>query len=546
LALALHPELQTWKMGLSAVNLDYLNIKNNTVHYNLPVPDLVESTLKNNMGKLADSGALMVDTGRFTGRSPKDRFIVKNHITEEAVDWNDINQGFDVAKFNQLYSKMLVHLNQAEHLYVRDVSACANPTYTLNVRVINEAPWQNIFVHNMFIEPSEDRLANFLPDWHVIAAPSFKANPSEDGTRAENFSIIDFEKRVILIGGSAYTGEIKKGIFSVLNFILPKKEGVLPMHCSANMGKDGNTAVFFGLSGTGKTTLSADDSRFLIGDDEHGWSDEGVFNFEGGCYAKTINLSPEGEPEIFGAIKPGALLENVRCYENTNKVDFSNTEVTQNTRVSYPISHIKNALLPSKGGIPKNVFFLTYDAFGVLPPISRLNKDQAMYQFVSGFTSKVAGTEDGVNEPQTTFSACYGAPFLPLHPAEYATMLGNRIQAHDVKVWLVNTGMTGGVYGQGTRMKLSHTRTLINAALDGKLNDVEFETMPVFGFEVPQSCEGVPSSILNPSKTWANKEEYDKTLNMLALSFVANFKQFESKASEGVKQAAPKTLTAAY
>jgi len=380
------------------LDLNYLNFSCENAFRNLPPAELFELCLKKGMGQLNSTGALMVDTGKFTGRSPKDRFIVKDRVTTSTVDWNDINLSFDPDRFDKLYAKMSAYINQLEQpLYVRDVFACADANYRLSVRVINELPWQNLFAHNMFIEPSLDALQRFEPEWHVIAVPSFLAEPKEDGTRQSNFSIINFEKRVILIGGSAYTGEIKKGVFSVLNFILPKQESVLSMHCSANKGEEDDTAIFFGLSGTGKTTLSADASRKLIGDDEHGWSDEGVFNFEGGCYAKVINLSSSSEPEIFNAIKFSALLENVRCYPDSTSVDFMNTEVTQNTRVSYPINHIDNASVPSTGGHPKNIFMLTYDAFGVLPPISKLSEGQAMYQFISGFTSKVAGTEEGVN-----------------------------------------------------------------------------------------------------------------------------------------------------
>ncbi|MBX2846264.1 MAG: phosphoenolpyruvate carboxykinase (ATP) [Saprospiraceae bacterium] len=527
-------------MAIEKMNLSYLDFTPIYTYRNLPIQELIDRSIEAGYGQLNDTGALMVDTGEFTGRSPKDRFIVLDDCTQSTVDWNSINQPFSSADFDVLFDQMRSYINtQQPELYVRDVYACADADYRLNVRVINELPWQNIFAHNMFIEPSLDGLNRFEPDWHVIAVPSFKADPDEVGTRQENFSIINFSKKIILIGGSAYTGEIKKGIFSVLNFVLPKKECVLSMHCSANKGEEDDVAIFFGLSGTGKTTLSADASRQLIGDDEHGWGYEGVFNFEGGCYAKVIDLSPEKEPEIFGAIKHGALLENVRCFPDTNKVDFSNTEVTQNTRVSYPIDHISNSALPSKGGHPKNIFMLTYDAFGVLPPISKLSEGQAMYQFISGFTSKVAGTEAGVNEPQSTFSACYGAPFMPLHPMEYASMLGDKMREHNTNVWLVNTGLTGGAYGTGQRMKLSHTRALIKAALSGELDQASFVSMPVFGFAIPQSCPGVPAEVLNPRSTWADKTAYDAMLFKLAQAFTKNFKQYAPKASTEVLLAAP-------
>ncbi len=527
------------------LNLQYLGIGQALIHYNLTEDQLIQRTLDSGVGTLNDTGALMVDTGTFTGRSPKDRFIVKDDTTKHSVYWSDINIPFQAEKFDLLYHKIIDYLQNKE-IYVRDVLACADKTYQIKVRVINELPWQNLFVRNMFIEAGLDQLLKFIPDWHVIAAPGFRANPKTDGTRQSNFSIINFEKKTILIGGTAYTGEIKKGVFSALNFILPKKEAVLSMHCSANMGYEGDTAIFFGLSGTGKTTLSADPNRRLIGDDEHGWSNEGVFNFEGGCYAKTIHLSKSGEPEIYNAITKGALVENMRFIPGTNHLDFDNDEVTPNIRVSYPISYIDQAVIPSKGGIPKHIFMLTYDAFGVFPPISKLSIGQAMYQFISGFTSKVAGTEEGVEEPQGTFSACYGAPFMPLHPMEYANMLGDKLRMHNTKVWLVNTGMIGGVYGVGSRIKLKHTRALIQAALGGSLESQEFDTMPVFGFKFPKQCPGVPAQILNPRKQWVDKDLYDEKVNDLANAFIKNFKKFEDKASEKVLNASPRNVEMAF
>ena len=526
-------------MTLDPINLNYLNLNQVNIHRNLNEDQLINITLDQKMGHLNNTGALMVDTGKFTGRSPKDRFIVKDEVTANTVDWGTINQPFDQEQFDGLHQKMLNYL-EGKEVYVRDALACADRNFQLKVRVVNELPWQNLFVRNMFIEPTKDQLLHFIPDWHVIAAPGFKADPEVDGTRQENFSIINFEKQLILIGGTAYTGEIKKGIFSVLNYILPKKEGVLSMHCSANMGNDGDTAIFFGLSGTGKTTLSADPDRQLIGDDEHGWSENSVFNFEGGCYAKTINLSKTGEPQIYNAIKKGALVENMRFQPGTKELDFTNDSVTQNIRVSYPINHIENARIPSIGTVPDNIFMLTYDAFGVLPPISRLNEGQAMYQFISGFTSKVAGTEAGITEPQGTFSACYGAPFMPLHPMEYASMLGDKMRRHKTNVWLVNTGLIGGPYGVGQRIPLKYTRALIKAALEGELDNQETAEMPIFGFQIPTNAPNVPKEILNPRKHWENKQNYDDKLQYLAEAFERNFAQFADRASEEVLAAAPR------
>ena len=392
----------------------------------------------------------------------------------------------------------------------------------------------------MFLRPKPEELKDFKPEWHILQAPTFFADPAADGTRQENFVLVSFTKKIIIIGGTGYTGEIKKGIFSILNFILPHQKNVLSMHCSANMGDAGDTAIFFGLSGTGKTTLSADPSRKLIGDDEHGWTDETVFNFEGGCYAKTIDLSEEKEPEIYRAIRPGALVENTTFIEGTNKIDFASKKITENTRVSYPLYFISNALEPSIGKTPKNIFFLTADAYGILPPISKLTAGQAMYQFISGYTAKVAGTEEGVTEPKATFSACFGAPFLPLHPGEYAKMLGEKMTRHKVNVWMVNTGWSGGPYGVGKRMKLDYTRAMITAALDGKLNDVDFTEHPVFGMLMPTSCPDVPAEVLNPRNTWANKEDYDIKAKELAGQFIKNFEKYASGVQPEILAAAPR------
>ena len=508
------------------------------LHWNLPPEKLVEHSLCQNHGVLADSGALVIKTGKFTGRSPQDRFIVKDATTENTVDWGKVNIPFDSANYDRLYAKMLDYICDKD-LYVRDVSACAHEDYRLNIRVVAEYPWSSQFAHNMFLRLSPEELENFTPHWSVLCVPGFQADPRVDGTRQGNFAIINFTKKQIIIGGTGYTGEIKKGIFSVLNFVLPHKTDVLSMHCSANMGKDGDTAVFFGLSGTGKTTLSADANRALIGDDEHGWADDGVFNFEGGCYAKCIDLSPEKEPEIYAAVKHGAILENITFLPGTHTPDYESSEITENTRVSYPIHYIENALEPSKGGNPKNIFFLTCDAFGVLPPISKLTPEQAMYHFISGYTAKVAGTEAGIEEPTTTFSACFGSPFLPLHPVKYATMLGEKMRKNNVDVWLVNTGWTGGAYGVGKRMKLDLTRAMVSAALDGQLTDVDFVTHEIFGLAVPTSCPNVPANLLNPKNTWTDKEAYDAKANELAKAFINNFSKFESEADETLLAAAP-------
>lgn len=521
-------------------NLDYLGLKNvGTAYWNLHPAELVEETLHLGQGVLTDTGALAVDTGEFTGRSPKDKFIVKDAITENTVWWSQFNIPFDSAKFDRLFERMQAYLTGRD-VYVRDAYVCADPRYRMNVRVVTEFPWSNMFAYNMFLRPTAEELETIQPDWHVICVPGFYADPEIDGTRQHNFAILDFTKRMAIIGGTGYTGEIKKGIFSVLNYVLPQDKNVLSMHCSANVGEKGDTAVFFGLSGTGKTTLSSDPNRRLIGDDEHGWTDTTVFNFEGGCYAKTIDLSREKEPQIWDAIKFGAILENIGFEDDGVTPNYADKERTENTRVSYPIHHIDNIMEPSMGGIPKNIFFLTADAFGVLPPISRLTKGQAMYQFISGYTAKVAGTEAGVTEPTTTFSACFGAPFLPLHPTKYAEMLGKKMDESGARVWLINTGWSGGSYGVGERIKLRYTRAMITAALEGKLDNVNFETHEVFGLAMPTECPEVPSEILNPRNTWADKSAYDAKANELAEKFVNNFDKFKEFANEEIMAAAPR------
>ncbi|MBW7845962.1 MAG: phosphoenolpyruvate carboxykinase (ATP) [Bacteroidia bacterium] len=510
------------------------------VHTNLTPAQLVQHAIKNGEGVLTDTGALMADTGEFTGRSPKDKFCVADAKTENTVWWGDVNQKFEPAKFEKLLDKVIQYF-KGKKVYTRDVYACADPRYRLNIRVFTESAYNNLFCNNLFLRPTADELKNFAPEWLIINAPNFRANAAEDGTRQHNFTMVDFSRKIILIGGSAYTGEMKKGIFTVLNYILPEEKGVLSMHCSANIGKKGDTAVFFGLSGTGKTTLSADPDRMLIGDDEHGWADDSVFNFEGGCYAKCVDLTQEKEPQIFNAIRFGSLLENTRFYPNTTTVDYSNISVTENTRAAYPITLIDNIAVPSIGKTPENIFFLTADAFGVLPPISKLNVGQAMYSFISGYTAKVAGTEAGVTEPQATFSACFGRVFLPLHPGKYAKMLGEKLKANpNINVWLVNTGWTGGPYGVGSRMKLSYTRAMITAALNGELNNVNYENHAVFGYAMPTSCPNVPSELLNPRNTWSDKAAYDMQANKLANMFVKNFEQYASGVDKETIDAAPK------
>lgn len=520
------------------LNEDF-GIKNAMVHYQLSPDELHEITIAKGQGVETSSGALAINTGKFTGRAPEDRFIVMDEITKEEVWWGKINKPFDPEKFDALEQKMIDYLSGKE-LYVRDAYVCADENYRLNIRVVNELPWSNLFCYNMFLRPSEEELEDFVADWKIINAPNFEANPDEDGTRQKNFAILNFTKKTALIGGTGYTGEMKKGIFSALNFILPVEKQTLPMHCSANVGVEGDTAIFFGLSGTGKTTLSADPNRKLIGDDEHGWTDENkVFNFEGGCYAKVIDLTEEKEPDIFRAIKRGAILENV-ILDNKGNVDFKDASITQNTRVSYPINYIDNIQPSSVGENPKNIFFLTADAFGVLPPISKLTPGQAAYHFISGYTAKVAGTEAGVNEPVPNFSACFGAPFMPLHPTRYAEMLSEKMIEAGVNVWLVNTGWTGGPYGVGRRMKLTYTRAMISAAMQGELDNVEFKKHEVFGLSMPTTCPNVPDQVLDPMQTWSDKKAYLKKAKTLSDSFQENFKKFEDFATQEILDGAPR------
>jgi len=529
---------ETGKRANNATISD-LGIKNATALWNLSPEELASISIEKGQATVTSSGAININTGEFTGRSPMDRFIVRDAITEESVWWGDVNLSFDEDKFDSLHQKVLDYLCCKE-LYIRDAYACADPKYKMNIRVVNEYAWSNMFAYNMFLRPTNEEIDSFDPEWTILNAPGFMADAEIDGTRQHNFAILNFTKKIILIGGTGYTGEIKKGIFSALNFILPHQKNVLSMHCSANVGKDGDTAIFFGLSGTGKTTLSADPNRNLIGDDEHGWDGNTVFNFEGGCYAKCIDLSAEKEPDIFAAVRPGALLENISFKEGTNEPNYEDGTITQNTRVSYPIYHIDNIAKPSYGKNPKNVFFLTADAFGVLPPVSKLTRGQAMFHFISGYTAKVAGTEAGVTEPQTTFSACFGAPFMPLHPTKYAEMLGDKMDESNVNVWLINTGWSGGEYGVGDRISLKYTRAMISSILNGELEGVEYKKHEVFGLNMPTSCPNVPDEILSPKNTWTDKNAYDKKANELADAFNKNFAQFADYANEEILDAAPK------
>lgn len=511
------------------------------VIWNLEPADLYEEALQNKEAQLADNGALCTDTGVFTGRAPQDRFIVKDEKTKDSVFWGDVNRAVSPQVFENLLNKVVEDLHN-KTLYIRDAYASAHPEHRLNVRVINTKAWHNLFISNMFLRPKREELEDFKPNFTVICDPDSQANPEVDGVPNKNFAILNLTERIILIGGTEYSGEMKKGIFSVLNYILPHEKNILSMHCSANIGKEGDTAIFFGLSGTGKTTLSTDPDRALIGDDEHGWSDDGVFNFEGGCYAKTINLSQEQEPDIYEAVKFGAIVENTRFFKGTRNINYADDSVTQNTRVSYPIEHIKNIKVPSMGGQPTNIFYLTADGLGVLPPIAKLNTSQAMYHFISGYTSKVAGTEMGIVEPKLVFSACFGEPFMPLPPPEYAKLLGEKLDKGNVNVWLINTGWTGGPYGVGTRMKLKYTRAMITAALKGELDKVNFIPHEIFGVGIPTAVPNVPAEILNPENTWQDKNAYQEKANYLAKKFVENFKKYEEFADDSILQGAPKVL----
>jgi phosphoenolpyruvate carboxykinase (ATP) len=508
------------------------------LHANLSPAALVETALRRDEGQLADNGALVAYTGSRTGRSPQDRYVVTEPPSRDQIWWGPVNRPLEPAAFQRLLDKALAYA-QGRELFVFDGWAGADPRYRLPVRVITEKAWHALFARCLLLRLPPEALKTFVPQFTVLHLAEMHADPAHDGTRSEVFVLVSFERRVVLIGGTHYAGEIKKSVFALLNFLLPQR-GVFPMHCSANLGAAGDTALFFGLSGTGKTTLSADPHRRLIGDDEHGWSDEGVFNFEGGCYAKTIRLSRAGEPQIYSAIRFGAVLENVVLDQATRRPDYDSEKYTENTRAAYPIDHIDNAELSGRGGHPANVIFLSADAFGVLPPVSRLTVDQAMYYFLSGYTAKVAGTEQGVKEPQATFSTCFAAPFLPLHPASYAELLAVKLGAHGSRVWLVNTGWTGGGYGVGSRIKLAYTRAMIHAILGGDLEDVPCQPDPIFGVLVPEGCPGVPSELLRPRNTWPDPVAYDQRALHLAGLFRANFKSYAAQVPENVRQAGPR------
>lgn len=495
------------------------------VRHNLSAAQLTEKVLSRNEGILTSTGAVRATTGAYTGRSPKDKFIVEEESTKNKIDWGPVNQPISEEAFEQLYTKVVSYLKQRDELFVFEGFAGADEKYRLPITVVNEFAWHNLFARQLFIRPEGNDKKTVEQPFTILSAPHFKADPKTDGTHSETFIIVSFEKRTILIGGTEYAGEMKKSIFSIMNFLLPERD-ILSMHCSANVGEKGDVALFFGLSGTGKTTLSADADRKLIGDDEHGWSDTGVFNIEGGCYAKCIHLSEEKEPQIFNAIRFGSVLENVVVDEDTREANYDDSFYTENTRAAYPIHMIDNIVTPSMAGHPSAIVFLTADAFGVLPPISKLTKEQAMYHFLSGYTSKLAGTERGVTSPETTFSTCFGSPFLPLPAHVYAEMLGKKIDEHGADVFLVNTGWTGGGYGIGERMKLSYTRAMVKAAIEGKLEDAEMITDDIFGLHIPAHVPGVPDHILQPENTWTNKEEYKEKAVYLANEFKENFKKF--------------------
>jgi phosphoenolpyruvate carboxykinase (ATP) len=528
------------KRIISKYGLDNHGLTNlGKVHWNHNTPTLYEEIIRNREGSLSHLGPIVVRTGLHTGRAAKDKFIVEEPDSRERIWWGKMNKPFAPEKFDLLFRRLQAYL-QGRPIYVQDCYAGYDPKYRLPIRIVNETAWHNLFARTMFIQADPLELGEHVPEFTVIHVPNFHAIPEIDGTNSEAFIILNLKRKIVLIGGTSYAGEIKKSIFTVLNYLLPQ-ENVLSMHCSANVGPNEDVALFFGLSGTGKTTLSADPNRKLIGDDEHGWSSDGVFNFEGGCYAKVIKLSGESEPEIFATTRRfGTILENVGLDYVTRRLDLGDQILTENTRAAYPLSHIPNALRESMGGHPKNIVMLTADAFGVLPPISKLSPEQAMYHFISGYTAKVAGTEAGVTEPTATFSACFGAPFMVLHPSRYAELLADKIRRHKVNCWLVNTGWSGGEYGVGKRMEIKHTRALLNAALEGTLNRARYETDPTFGLQMPTSCPGVPKEILNPRNTWSDKEAYDRKAEYVAQLFVENFKEFESETPAELKEGGPR------
>ncbi len=524
------------------VGLEHHGIKNvKEIFWNLTTPELYEQIIRNQEGIISHLGPVCVKTGDHTGRSPNDKFIVQEPTSQDNIWWGKVNKPFPVDKFDALYARVLAYM-QGKNLYVQDCLGSSDPNYQLHIRVITEYAWQSLFARNMFIQINDlEKLENHSPAFTIIGLPNFKAVPEIDGTNSETFVIVDFSKQLVLIGGTKYAGEIKKSVFSILNYLLPHKHNVLSMHCSANLGNKGDTAVFFGLSGTGKTTLSADSTRKLIGDDEHGWSEDGVFNFEGGCYAKVIKLREEAEPEIFECTRRfGTLLENVVMDYNTRRLDLDDSSFTENTRAGYPLTHISNSVPEGRGGHPKNVIMLTCDAYGIMPPVAKMTPEQAMYHFISGYTAKVAGTERGMSrEPSAIFSTCFGAPFMALHPSVYANLLGERIAEHKVDCWLVNTGWTGGAYGVGNRMEIAHTRAMINAILKGDLKKVQLKTDPIFGLQVPESCPNVPKEVLDPRGTWKNPKAYDEKARELAAQFIENFKEYEDSVGPEVIAAGP-------
>src|SRR6266542_3461547 len=508
------------------------------VYWNLTTPELYEEVSRRREGVLSDHGALIVDTGEHTGRAAKDKAIVREASSQDRVFWGDVNRDFDQGKFNAIRDRMMAHAGGRD-LFVQDTFAGADPNYRLPVRVVSDLAWHSLFARTMFIKDEADE-APHRPEFTIINFPGFQADAQRDGTRSAAFILMDFSQKLVLIGGTSYAGETKKSVFTILNYLLPQR-GVMTMHCSANVGETGDVAVLFGLSGTGKTTLSADPERRLIGDDEHGWSDDGVFNFEGGCYAKVIKLSPEAEPDIYRTTRMfGTILENVVFDPDTRQINLDDATKTENTRASYPLKSISNIVTEGYAGHPRNIIMLTADAFGVLPPVARLSPEQAMYHFLSGYTAKVAGTERGIKEPEATFSTCFGAPFMVLHPGVYADLLGKKIAQHNAACWLVNTGWSGGPFGIGQRMKISHTRAMIRAILNGKLADAETKPDPVFGLNVPVSCPNVPAEVLQPRNTWADKEGYDRQARDLARCFNENFKKYEGGVSEEVRAVAPK------
>jgi len=504
----------------------------------LSVPQLVEKVLSRKEALLTSTGAVAATTGKYTGRSPKDKYIVEEESVKDKIDWGSVNQPISKEVFSSLYNKVLEYLKEKDEVFVFKGFAGADEKHRLPIQVINEYAWHNLFAYQLFIRPTEEELEAHDAGFTVIAAPNFKADPAIDGTKSETFIIISFEQRTVLIGGTEYAGEIKKSVFSIMNYLLPEN-GIMPMHCSSNVGNEGDVALFFGLSGTGKTTLSADPNRRLIGDDEHGWSSNGVFNIEGGCYAKCINLSREKEPQIFDAIRFGSVLENVVINQDSRVADYDDGTLTENTRAAYQLQAIDNIVDPSVAGHPNTIIFLTADAFGVLPPISKLSKEQAMYHFLSGYTSKLAGTERGVTSPEATFSTCFGSPFLPLPATRYAEMLGEKISQHNSNVFLVNTGWTGGEYGVGSRMKLSYTRAMVQAALEGELTNVETKKDGIFGLEIPLHVPGVPDEVLQPNLTWSNQAEYEAKAKELAEKFRENFKKFQNVSSDIIEKGGP-------